>query len=115
MKWGGTWTLKWGRDSSISVTRSWNLYRKEGRLIVQKRTCGVRSLSRMGSYLREGLAFGAQIVHTYSQEGWRSVSSYMLIGRKEVYISTDAGRWVDMTVRTCGSFFFFLNDACFLS
>lgn len=29
----------------------------------------------------------------------------MLTGRKEIYISTDAGRWVDRTERTCGSFF----------
>lgn len=38
----------------------------------------------MGSYIRGGLD--------------------ILIGGKEVYISTDAGTWVDMTVRTCGSF-----------
>lgn len=90
MKLGGSWTVKWGRDSSISVY-SWHLYRREGKLIMQK-----RSLSRMGSYIREGLAFGARRVHniyiSYSKEG------------KEVYISTDAGRWVDMTVRTCARF-----------
>lgn len=58
---------------------------KRGKTDMQKRICGVRSLSRMGSYIRGGLD--------------------ILIGGKEVYIRTDAGTWVDNDSENLWKFF----------
>lgn len=78
MKWGRSWAVKWGKQQYIYIC--WKLYRREGKLTMQKRIYAVRA------------CVGWRLV--CEQRGWPWAHRWLIHtnGGKGGYVGTDAGR-----------------------